>query len=183
MFCLLVTRSKELSKLLRGVGVENVAVRESEEEARRLLEQQTFDFVALDTPLKDAFGCEFAMSLSDFYEMPVLVICDADLYESTREKLKEKTVFILQKPFTMRMLQECVGFIGAHKKKCDALMAKNQKLNKKLEDIKTIDRAKYLLMSYLNMSEPDAHRYIEKQAMDSGVSRRVVADNILKTYI
>ena len=33
------------------------------------------------------------------------------------------------------------------------------------------------------MTEADAHRYIEKQAMDRRLSRRQVAENIIKTYL
>ena len=34
----------------------------------------------------------------------------------------------------------------------------------------------------LRMSETEAHRYIEKQAMDRCVSRRVIAEKILSAY-
>ena len=184
MDCLLVTASggEKLRDLLLAVGLTAVAVRETEEEARRLLEQKTFGLVVIDAPLKDSYGREFAASLADFYEMPVMLICEADMYDGVRDKIKGKTVFLLQKPFTRRALSQSVDFISAHRIQTDLLRAKNAKLNKKLEDIKTIDRAKYLLMNYLNMSEPEAHRYIEKQAMDRGLSRREVADEILKTY-
>ena len=39
-----------------------------------------------------------------------------------------------------------------------------------------------VLIEYLKLTEPQAHRYIEKQAMDLGLTRRQVALNILKTY-
>ena len=37
-------------------------------------------------------------------------------------------------------------------------------------------------VQYLRMSEQQAHRYIEKQAMDMRTSKKDVAENILKTY-
>lgn len=42
--------------------------------------------------------------------------------------------------------------------------------------------AKWLLISQLSMSEPEAHRYIEKQAMDRCVTRQTIAEEIIKTY-
>jgi len=51
-----------------------------------------------------------------------------------------------------------------------------------LIDIRIIDRAKCLLISYLNMSEQEAHRYIEKQAMDMRLTKRMIAEGIIKTY-
>jgi response regulator NasT len=58
----------------------------------------------------------------------------------------------------------------------------NNKLQKKIEAIRLVDRAKCVLIQYLNMTEPQAHRYIEKQAMDLRQSRVATAENILKTY-
>ena len=51
-----------------------------------------------------------------------------------------------------------------------------------MDEIKTVNRAKWLLISELKLSEPDAHRYIEKQAMDRCVPKRQIAEEIIKTY-
>ncbi|MBR6583920.1 MAG: ANTAR domain-containing protein, partial [Treponema sp.] len=52
----------------------------------------------------------------------------------------------------------------------------------KMAEIRLVNKAKWLLISELKMSEPDAHRYVEKQAMDRCVSRRFIAEEIIKTY-
>ena len=51
-----------------------------------------------------------------------------------------------------------------------------------VEDLKIVDRAKLLLVTCLNMSEDQAHRYLEKQAMDMRISRVEVAKQVIKTY-
>ena len=51
-----------------------------------------------------------------------------------------------------------------------------------MEEIRIVNRAKWLLIDSLKMSEPDAHRYIEKQAMDRCVSKKEIAESIIKTY-
>ena len=48
--------------------------------------------------------------------------------------------------------------------------------------MKVVARAKCALMQSLKMTEAEAHRYIEKQAMDLRLSKREVAENILKIY-
>lgn len=45
-----------------------------------------------------------------------------------------------------------------------------------------VDRAKCLLIQYQNLTEPQAHRFIEKQAMDRRLTRLDVARQILTTY-
>ena len=51
-----------------------------------------------------------------------------------------------------------------------------------MEEIRLVNRAKWLLISQLNMTEPDAHHYLEKQAMDQCISKRQMAENIIGTY-
>ena len=50
------------------------------------------------------------------------------------------------------------------------------------EEQKTIDQAKALLMERNGLTEAEAHRFIEKQAMDRCVTRITIAQSILSTY-
>ena len=52
----------------------------------------------------------------------------------------------------------------------------------KIEDIRLIDRAKCLLIAYFRINEQEAHRFIEKQAIDRRMTKRKVAEGILRTY-
>jgi response regulator NasT len=58
----------------------------------------------------------------------------------------------------------------------------NEKLKHIVEDMKIINRAKFLLISCLGMSELQAHRYLEKQAMDLRISKQQVAKQVINTY-
>lgn len=51
-----------------------------------------------------------------------------------------------------------------------------------MAEIRLVNKAKWLLISELKMSEPDAHHYIEKQAMNRCISKRFIAEEIIKTY-
>ena len=56
------------------------------------------------------------------------------------------------------------------------------KLEQKLEDMKIISRAKLLLIVNSDVSEEEAHKIIEKQAMDMRKSRVEIAKDIIKKY-
>ena len=51
-----------------------------------------------------------------------------------------------------------------------------------MEEIRRMNQAKWLLIEKQNMSEAEAHRYIEKEAMDTRRSKRDVACNIIARY-
>ncbi|MBQ6036394.1 MAG: ANTAR domain-containing protein, partial [Lachnospiraceae bacterium] len=59
---------------------------------------------------------------------------------------------------------------------------KTLSVEEKMAEIRIVNRAKWILISELKMDEPQAHRYIEKQAMDRCVSRRIIAEEIIKLY-
>ena len=58
----------------------------------------------------------------------------------------------------------------------------NGKLNHRIEEIKTINRAKCLLMENGKMSEQDAHRFLEKKAMDTQQTRLQIANAVIRRY-
>ena len=51
-----------------------------------------------------------------------------------------------------------------------------------MEEIRQVNRAKMLLMQSLSMTEQEAHRYLEKQAMDRGMKRLAVAEEVIRNY-
>ena len=62
-----------------------------------------------------------------------------------------------------------------------ALERKNIDLKKKMDEIRTVNHAKWVLIEYRNMTEEQAHRFIEKKAMDRRMSKREAAEEIIKT--
>lgn len=51
-----------------------------------------------------------------------------------------------------------------------------------MDEIRIVNRAKWVLITQLKMDEAQAHHYIERQAMDTRTSRREVAESVIKTY-
>ena len=72
--------------------------------------------------------------------------------------------------------------MAASRERLRRLEKKTMSMEEKMEEIRLVNRAKWLLIDNLKMTEADAHRYIEKQAMDRCVSRREISLNIIKTY-
>lgn len=62
------------------------------------------------------------------------------------------------------------------------LMKKQDTVDEKIEEIRIVNRAKWLLIDHSRMTEPEAHRFIEKKAMDDRVSKKDVALRIISQY-
>ena len=59
---------------------------------------------------------------------------------------------------------------------------KNQPNPRSPEDKRKLDDAKKILMNRNNMSEEEAHRYMQKMSMDSGINMVETAEMILNLY-
>ena len=81
-----------------------------------------------------------------------------------------------------QLIFQTVKLVNASRKRILGLRKENGRLQEKIEEMRLVDRAKSTLVEYLGFTEAEAHRYLEKQAMDMRMTRREVAEEILRTY-
>lgn len=150
-------------------------------EIRRLALESTMDMVVLNTPLKDEFGTRLALDLAD-YNIAVLLMVQGDVFDQVCYKVEDYGVLTLAKPVSRQSFYTAVKLLTAMRAKMLRMEKKNQALQEKMQDIRTINRAKWLLITNLQMTEDEAHYHIEKKAMNSRLSRREAAEEIIRTY-
>ena len=114
--------------------------------------------------------------------LAVILLVPGESYDQVCYKVEDDGVLTLGKPLSGQALQTAIRLATALRAKLQKLDKKNQALQEKMQDIRTVNRAKWLLMEQLRMTENEAHYYIEKQAMDMRLSRREVAENIIRSY-
>jgi len=151
--------------------------------AKRALAERAFDFVIINSPLPDDIGTRFAIDTGNSKETVVLLMVRAELQAEIYDKVAEHGVFVLPKPTSKPIITTALSWLSSAREKLRKNEKKTLSIEEKMEEIRIVNRAKWLLISELKLDEPQAHRYIEKQAMDRCVSRRVVAEEIIKTYL
>lgn len=150
--------------------------------ARRALIDNDYDLCVINAPLSDESGIEFSRFVMESGAGQAVLIIRSELYDEVSEKVEDVGVFTLSKPINRALLWNVLKLCQASVNRMRRMRAENEQLQKKIEDIRIIDRAKCVLIEYLKLSEEQAHKYIERHAMDMRVSRRSVAENVLKTY-
>ncbi len=150
-------------------------------EAKRMLVSDEADIVIINTPLPDEFGTELALDLSGG-TAGVLLLVKNDYFDQVCYKVEREGVLTVGKPSSRQTLYGAVKLAAAMSARLAKMERKNKTRQEKMADIRTVNRAKWLLIENLNMTERDAHYYIEKQAMDMRLSRHEVAENIIRTY-
>ena len=150
--------------------------------ARQMLTERNFDMVLINAPLPDEFGARFALDVSTDSDAGVLLFVRSEQYTEVQCKVEGQGIFVLSKPTGPQLLSQTLALLSAARKRFRRVQQQAETLSEKMEEMRLCNRAKWLLVDRLKMTEPDAHRYIEKTAMDRCVTRRSVAESIIKTY-
>ncbi len=174
--------TKVFAEYLRDIGYNNIDVDATGAAARRRLIHDEYSLVIIDTPLKDEFGSELAIKITESGLSEVIVITKSENADMIGAKLEEYGVFIIPKPFSKSIFYQGIKFVFTSLRRVNALKTQQNKLMKKVEDIRVVNRAKCILMQYENMTENDAHKYLEKEAMNTRVSKRELAEKIINYY-
>ena len=171
-----------LQTLLPDLKFSPVRIENSISTAKRVLLEKQYDFVVINSPLPDDTGIRFAIDHSGTKTAVVLLMVRAELYEATYDKVTEHGVYILSKPTSKPVFTTAIDWMIATRERLKKLEKKTVSIEDKMQEIRLVNRAKWLLIDHLKMTEPDAHRYIEKQAMDRCISKQEVAETIIRTY-
>lgn len=151
-------------------------------EARRALLDQAYDIVLINTPLPDDFGLRLAVDVCNTSHAGVLLCVKNDLYNEVYSKVTPHGVLTLSKPTSLPMITHSLRVLCAIRERLRKVEAKQQSVEERIEEIRLVNRAKWLLIQCLNMTEAQAHHYIEKQSMDTRATKRKVAQEIIQTY-
>ena len=171
-----------LTELLPPASFSPICTVPTAGEARRMLVDRHFDIAVINTPLPDDFGTQLAVEISEKQGCGVLLLVKAEIQEAVGLKVEDYGILTLPKPVSRQIVFQSMKLLAATRQKIRALEERTSSLQSKMEEIRLVNRAKLLLIEHLKMSEPEAHHYIEKRAMDTCVKRRAIAENIIKTY-
>lgn len=183
---LLVSSSAKFNELLLDLFTENrykpIIVVSDAASARRSLLENRFDIVLINTPLPDDFGTRLALDICEDSSTGVMLLVKAEHYLDINARVSPFGVLAISKPTSAQMISQSLLLLCSTCERLRRMEKKTATLEEKMHEISTINRAKCLLIEQLKMTESEAHRYIEKQAMDRCITKLKVAENILTTF-
>ena len=169
-----------LAKHAAELGYTRPVIVASGGEARRKLTDKDFEVVIINTPLPDEFGHELGTYAVEKSHAGVVLLAKAGTAEQIAGKLQSGGVLVLGKPFNGAQFRQAMQMAASCYKRLDLLRVENDKLLDKIGQLRLVDRAKCYLIEHKGYTETEAHRLIEKRAMDDRTSRGEVATKILE---
>jgi AmiR/NasT family two-component response regulator len=149
------------------------------ERAVELARELNPDLVIMDVKMPKVDGITAAGTIVEERIAPVVMLTafsQRDLIERARDA---GAMAYLVKPFARHELVPAIELAVSRFAEKKALEDEVATLNDRLETRKLVDRAKGLLMSRQNMSEPEAFRWIQRTAMDRRTTMKAVAEAVV----
>lgn len=149
-------------------------------EARRRILESRYDIIVISAPLRDEFGTHLAQHFAENSGAGILLLVKPEYYSDVSAQVTPLGVLTLAKPTSPQLMLQCMELLCGTRERLRRMEQKSASIEDKMAEIRLVNRAKWVLIEKQGMSEQDAHRYIEKQAMDRCVSKRVIAEEILR---
>ncbi len=151
-------------------------------EARRCLTEGDYALIVINSPLSDEFGHDLSLDFVSNTAAGVVLLVKAELFEEVAERVEPGGVLCLVKPMTRNTMLQTVKIPLATHARLNQLLLEKRTLERRLEQQRLVDRAKFALMEHAAMTEAEAHRYLVKQAMDLRTTKEAVANQVLSMY-
>ena len=169
----------DLAEMLAEEGYDVVGQAGDGERAIELAEELRPDLVMLDVKMPKLDGISAAERIAEQRIAPVVILTafsQRDLVERARDA---GAMAYLVKPFNKVDLMPAIEMAVSRFAELQMLESEVADLTERLETRKLVERAKSVLQKQLELSEPDAFRWIQKTAMDLRLSMKQVAEGVI----
>jgi two-component system, response regulator PdtaR len=170
----------DLKEMLQEEGFEVVAEVADGASAVRLTRELTPDLVILDVKMPVMDGIQAAEEIAKDRLSAILILTafsQRDLVEKAR---RAGAMAYLVKPFQKHDLLPAVEIAAGRFRELSGLEREVDDLQGRLEARKVVERAKGLLQEKQGLSEADAFRFVQRQAMERRQTMRQVAERVIE---
>lgn len=163
----------DLVEMLTESGYNVVGEAGNGQEAIELVQEHRPDLTILDVKMPVLDGISAAEQI--IHISPVLMLTAFSQKELVERARDAGVMAYVVKPFSITDLIPAMEIAMSRHKQMTSLEEEIANLHDRLETRKLIDRAKGILMTALNLTEPQAFSWIQRAAMDRRISMKEVA--------
>jgi response regulator NasT len=138
------------------------------------------DMAILDVAMPGMDGITAAAEIKKKLKIPIMLLTSACDSATVKRASTCGIAAFLTKPLRQQDLLPAIEIALQHVDEVEQLKEKIEDLHEFIENRKIIEKAKGVLMEKNHISEPEAYRIMQKDAMDKRKTLRQIADRILK---
>ncbi|MFZ2511857.1 MAG: response regulator [Gordonia sp. (in: high G+C Gram-positive bacteria)] len=171
----------DLCEMLRDEGYDVVGEAPNGQVAVDLTESLRPDLVIMDIKMPVRDGIDAASEIAQKRLAPVVMLTAFSQRDFVERARDAGAMAYLVKPFSQSDLVPAIEVALSRFRELKALEDEISGMNERFEARKLIERAKGLLMEKQDLTEPDAFRWIQTNAMDRRVTMKAVAQVVVET--
>jgi two-component system, response regulator PdtaR len=169
----------DIVETLRDFGFEVIAEAADGLEAVELAKSMNPDLIVMDIKMPNLDGISAAEQIQPL-KIPIVLLTAFSQKELVERASEAGAMAYVVKPFTPNDLLPAIEIAWSRHQQFTALEAEIQDLTERFETRKLVDRAKGLLNEKMNLTEPEAFRWIQKASMDRRLTMHEVAVTIIE---
>jgi two-component system, response regulator PdtaR len=169
----------DIVETLRDFGFEVIAEAADGLEAVELAKSMNPDLIVMDIKMPNLDGISAAEQIQPL-KIPIVLLTAFSQKELVERASEVGAMAYVVKPFTPNDLLPAIEIAWSRHQQFTALEAEIQDLTERFETRKLVDRAKGLLNEKMNLTEPEAFRWIQKASMDRRLTMHEVAVTIIE---
>ena len=150
--------------------------------AKQVVLAKEFEIIIINAPLVDDFGLDFAIDEANLNASGILLFVKPELESEIYYKTYQYGILTLTKPTSVGILLQTLRLLTSTIAKREQLNSRPNNIKKRLEEIKTINTAKLLLIEHKHISEDEANHFLESRAMNMRQSKVSIAQEIIDEY-
>ena len=173
---------REIGALLQGSLYQTDNSRSASDARGKLLEKR-YDIVIVNAPLSDESGWRLCVDASRNNGTIVGLFAASDSFDEMYARTSVQGVFVIHKPLSRNMVSQALSLMVCARERLRTVEKKAVKAESKLDEIRVVNKAKWMLIDHEGFSEAEAHHYVEKAAMDAGIAKKLAAQIIIDSYL
>lgn len=170
------------SDVLTQNGYDEITVVDNADEGKRRLIEFDYEICLINCPLRGSNCEQLAIDIAEKNICQVIMFVKAEYVDEITDKVENYGVITVSKPISKQLFWSALKLAKVAQRRVSIAQQENAKLQKKLDNLKLVSRAKCLLIAYEGMDEEKAHKYIEQYAMNERMSRTEVVRMVINKY-
>lgn len=172
----------DFRQMLPGNLFVSLEFRKNITQARRQILERWYDIVVINIPLPDENGLDLAMDIAEKGRASVLIAAPSEIYEMVLDYVTDYGILAIPKPSSKNRIEKALRYLMKVQEKLAGMQKELELARKRLEEMRLVNKAKFLLVEQKHMTEEEAHRHIGKLAMDQRISRQKAAEEVIEDF-
>lgn len=169
----------DIVETLKEFGFDVIAEAADGAEAVALATEKKPDLIVMDIKMPNMDGITAAEQIQPL-RIPIVLLTAFSQRELVERASEAGAMAYVVKPFTPNDLLPAIEIAWSRHQQLVTLESEIQDLTERFETRKLVDRAKGLLNEKMNLTEPEAFRWIQKASMDRRLTMHEVAVTIIE---